>query len=719
MDAFENAISEQFQIEVAPSKGLRDGKKSSVGVTIGIPDLQNRVPVDVCCVVDISGSMGEDARFQDPENENLTRSEGISILDLVKHSVKAIMHTLTDQDRLSVVAFDSNAKIAVPLKEMTENGRKLAITALEKLRPEDNTNIWAGLYSGLEALRNPPKSTLINTAIPRKKTIILLTDGQPNQSPPEGEGKALFKYFEKYPDFKCQVNTFGFGYTLNSRLLLDIATVGSGTFAFIPDAKIVGTCFVSAVANLCSNLSQYCKVHLVLKNGATFAGPVSGNYSFQDTAWGRVVDIGPLYYGQNRDLSVPIHIPHSDEPYLDVTVEYDKSSGGTHKITYTASNRQPTSNSRAAVLRNKVVSNLIAIVDKCEKGNGLQAVQDMNTLSKKLADLDYANPLSENADNRLVALHDDVTGRMAKAISTVQRFKRWGKHYLLAITRSHQLQIKTNFMDPGLQVYGGSLFARLEDEGGKIFVTLPMKKTAAYHTQYIGGGVVGASTISTSTTPTAPTISPHTAPAPAPAPVQQANYTYYAGSGGGCFDAKCASVVIKKDSNGALEEVETHLDQLKKNDVVKVVNEKGEVGIATILCVVQIKLNLQAQNSLIQLNNGLKITKNHPIRVNGKWIKPKDHPEAVLVSSSSPYVYNFVLDRSHILLVNNTECCTFGHNIKDEVTYHPFYATNTVIETLSRLDGWEDGLVIVPRSLRSYHNTTNNYPALPRLQVSL
>lgn len=37
------------------------------------------------------------------------------------------------------------------------------------------------------------------------------------------------------------------------------------------------------------------------------------------------------------------------------------------------------------------------------------------------------------------ALNADVNGRMLKAIDGSQRFNRWGKHYLRAITRSHQL----------------------------------------------------------------------------------------------------------------------------------------------------------------------------------------------------------------------------------------------------------------------------------------
>merc|ERR1712137_607535 len=78
---------------------------------------------------------------------------------------------------------------------------------------------------------------------------------------------------------------------------------------------------------------------------------------------------------------------------------------------------------------------------------------------------------------RLTALHADVSGRMSKAFDGKDRFCRWGKHYLRALLRAHQLQVCTNSMDPGLQVYGGDLFKTIREEGDRIFVTLPPPKT--------------------------------------------------------------------------------------------------------------------------------------------------------------------------------------------------------------------------------------------------
>jgi hypothetical protein len=56
---------------------------------------------------------------------------------------------------------------------------------------------------------------------------------------------------KKTTNFTCAVNTFGFGYQLNSKLLEDISILGnSGSYAFIPDGSFVGTIFVNAISTL-------------------------------------------------------------------------------------------------------------------------------------------------------------------------------------------------------------------------------------------------------------------------------------------------------------------------------------------------------------------------------------------------------------------------------------------------------------------------------------
>ena len=76
-------------------------------------------------------------------------------------------------------------------------------------------------------------------------------------------------------------------------------------------------------------------------------------------------------------------------------------------------------------------------------------------------------------DPRVAALLNDLEGQVIEALSDSASFKRWGGHYLRSLGRSHLLQICTNFKDPGLQIYGGSAFERLRDEGDDAFLSLP------------------------------------------------------------------------------------------------------------------------------------------------------------------------------------------------------------------------------------------------------
>ena len=63
---------------------------------------------------------------------------------------------------------------------------------------------------------------------------------------------------------------------------------------------------------------------------------------------------------------------------------------------------------------------------------------------------------------------------MLKAVDTLERYFRWGSHYLRGLLRAHQLQQCTNFLDPGLQEYGGERFAEYRENGQKIIVSVDM-----------------------------------------------------------------------------------------------------------------------------------------------------------------------------------------------------------------------------------------------------
>jgi hypothetical protein len=63
-------------------------------------------------------------------------------------------------------------------------------------------------------------------------------------------------FYESHSGFSCQVSTFGFGYNLDSDMLVSISQAGGGNFSFISDAPMIGNVFMRALANVLSTHTQ-------------------------------------------------------------------------------------------------------------------------------------------------------------------------------------------------------------------------------------------------------------------------------------------------------------------------------------------------------------------------------------------------------------------------------------------------------------------------------
>lgn len=223
-----------------------------------------------------------------------------------------------------------------------------------------------------------------------------------------------------------------------------------------------------------------------------------------EASWGRIVSVGPLTLGQNRDLAVKLQIPPGNEAYLEVAVTYTFPSGAEGRALVQAASRQPTDDAKMARLRNHVVHCCFQAIRDAEDNKLEKSVSEVATLVSYLEDA-----ATKCTDPRLEGLRTDVGGRMSKALQGMDRFDRWGKHYLRALARGHELQFCTNFMDPGVQVYGGSLFATLRTRGDEVFLSLPPPK------------------------PSRTPVRTNTSSGGASAAPQTNMQTYYAGSGGG------------------------------------------------------------------------------------------------------------------------------------------------------------------------------------------
>lgn len=96
----------------------------------------------------------------------------------------------------------------------------------------------------------------------------------------------------------------------------------------------------------------------------------------------------------------------------------------------------------------------------------------------RLADEISASPALSGSQN-LQYLLEDLQGQVSEAFSRDDWYTKWGLHYLPSLMCAHLAQVCNNFKDPGVQAYGGEVFADLRDKADDIFCTLPAPTPSA------------------------------------------------------------------------------------------------------------------------------------------------------------------------------------------------------------------------------------------------
>lgn len=586
---------------------------------IGTPHKQ---PVVLLALIDNSGSMGASAGTTPG-----TEDHGFSRLDLVKHAVRTMAALLGPEDSLGIVSFSTAAKIVLAPTRMDATGRSAVSAALETVRPEANTNIWDGLRKAAE-LASAPAYAGCHIA------TMLLTDGYPNLEPPRGTVATLRSGGLVLAN-PWTLHTFGFGYDLDSRLCAEIAEWGGGVFGFIPDATMVGTVFINALAYILSTAVT----------GTVLEVPGSS----------APLHTGAIGWQQPRTFLTP---------YVPMTAEPDEPEDPTAPAHSAAILEFPpipririSENSDAAfvVFRHEYIALLTKVITACESAPGgfdagILAAQEM------LANFEVASqPLASTHPGIAAILRDirssnEGEGQVGMAPSF---YRRWGRHYLRAYKRAQELQQCMNFKDPGLQIYGGDLFHSLQDAGDKAFITLPPPTPSmTSRADMYGGSSAAAGSI----------------------PISM---SVFHNASAGCF---APGTRIRM-----AEGYEKSIESICPGDLVATPDGPAAVR-AMVTCG---SYNRFQPMSIV---GDLWITPWHPIRLDNTWKFPADC--VGYMDRLMPTVYNLVLENGHVVFACGIQAVTLAHGFAGSVVEHPFFGTDAVLRDLEQLDGWHAGLPV-------------------------
>ncbi|OHT01103.1 von Willebrand factor type A domain containing protein [Tritrichomonas foetus] len=399
--------------------------------------IENRAPLHLIAMIDVSGSMDCNAcqNVADFENIILTR------LQLVQHSLKTIIACLSDHDMITLISFSDDAAIVLPSTLTDAAGKVLANQKVEELVTCGCTNIWSALDKGVDQAREHIGEGF-NTS------LLLFTDGEPNRNPPMGIVPCLREKLSGGV-VNFTINSFAFGYAIESELMEEIAEVGNGVFGYCPDCTMVGTIFINFIANMIATVSPLSVLRV--KNAV---------YDVKHKIY--------IYNGTTTNLMVPLKNVDDLNITLDIltTNQY-----------FVCNDIGPIANSNEHVLfkDQQYRSKLIQLINTHKFGrNCEQAINDIKQLFNELESLTDRSEFLENIMTDLINPSDSC-GQIEKSFQK-DYYSKWGKYYLRSLLRFHIVEQCGNFKDKSLQLYGGELFHQTRKVANKIFMAIPAPK---------------------------------------------------------------------------------------------------------------------------------------------------------------------------------------------------------------------------------------------------
>jgi Mg-chelatase subunit ChlD len=280
---------------------LSQGKSQDVFgiVTLKAADAVNntqaaaqRQPLDIICVLDVSGSMRGDK------------------IRLVQDAVRFVIRESQPQDRLSIVAFNQGATRPLRLCRMDGAGKDEATAVVLRLQAGGGTNIGSGLEAAVETAERRRQRNPVSA-------ILLLTDGQDSCG-----GRGLSAQVSRAQRAGCALYAFGFGADHDARILSDVAEQAQTPFTYVEDVEHIGAAFAGAIGGLSSVAAQRVEVTIDCKVPLkTLHTP----FSMTREGDRAVVQIPDMLAGERRDVVVELSVPEAhgeDTLLLEASAKY-------------------------------------------------------------------------------------------------------------------------------------------------------------------------------------------------------------------------------------------------------------------------------------------------------------------------------------------------------------------------------------------------------------
>jgi Ca-activated chloride channel homolog len=279
-------------------------------------DASVRVPINLAIVIDRSGSMS---------GQRIAKAREAAIF---------AVNMLNEDDTLSIVAYDYDAKVIVPSTKVKDK-QKLINLINENIVAGGGTALFAGLSKGINQVEKQLSKDKVNR-------IILLSDGQANIGPTSvSELSDLAIIAAKK---HIAISTFGIGADYNELLMSSIASYSDGNHVFVNNSLDLENVFVREFNDVMSAIAQDVIITIQLKDGVKPVRLLGRDGVIKDNQV--TVRMNQIYSNQEKYLLLEVIPPKGkvgeNKTLAEVSFEYDnlrtkktEKKTDTIKIAYT------------------------------------------------------------------------------------------------------------------------------------------------------------------------------------------------------------------------------------------------------------------------------------------------------------------------------------------------------------------------------------------------
>ena len=204
-----------------------------------LPDSYKRPAINICFVLDVSGSMMSDLK-----------------IDSLKSALNQFIKKLHPNDLVSLVIFNSEA--GVLLSSRKKGDGYLMYEYIEKLTASGGTNIYKGLLLG----HNEVKKNLITDGVNR---LILLSDGYGITEP-----KIIIDKAQSFVKEEIEITAIGVGEYYNYALMSHLATLSGSLMHFVGDADDMSNVFENELSALLLPAAEDFQLEIEYNNQIVF-----------------------------------------------------------------------------------------------------------------------------------------------------------------------------------------------------------------------------------------------------------------------------------------------------------------------------------------------------------------------------------------------------------------------------------------------------------------